>query len=377
MDMDKICTILLLLALMVIICRNSSELGIEGLENDQKKEALLEKIDEDAEEAIDMVDEVIDGAVKEVAEVADDVAIPPTEILNQVSETVEDVVQPDEPPAPEPPAPEPVPEPTLPETPPEPTPPPPPAVEPTPTPPQPKQLQPNQAPPPPQQPPQPPQQVKQPQQRPDKMMGSPLLNLNQQGPIMAYDGSFSTFAGAGAHYGERIPLSMQQEYATLKSLGKVTPQMMQNIERAAAPPLQDSQVPRFDPTSSGGLLPNQFPTQPSPGGAPQMAQQQQAPSNKELEVHFVFAGWCGHSQRAIPDFKQLVSDTSVVTSTGIPVKFIMTEEQDPGMAQFKGKVQGFPTYMGVMKENGNVVDMKELPVSDRSAQSIKAMVSKM
>ena len=350
MDMDKICTILLLLALMVIICRNSSELGIEGLVNDEKKEALLEKIDEDAEEAIDMVDQVIDESVKEAANAVEDVAIPPTEILDQVSETVEDIVQPTEP------VPEPVPEPALPEIPPEPTPPPPPTVEPTPPPPQP------QMPPPPQMP-----------QRPDKMTGSPLLRLNQQGPIMAYDGSFSSFAGAGANYGERIPLSMQQEYSTLKSLGKVTPQMMQNIERAAAPPLQDSQVPRFDPTSSGGLLPNQFPNQPS--GAPKMAQQ--ASSNKELEVHFVFAGWCGHSQRAIPDFKKLVSDNSVTTSTGVPVKFVMTEEKDPGMAQFKGKVQGFPTYMGVMKENGNVVDMKEIPVSDRSSESIKAMVSKM
>ena len=356
MDMDKICTILLLLALMVIICRNSSELGIEGLENDEKKEALLEKIDEDAEEAIDMVDQVIDESVKEAANAVEDVVVQPSEILDQVSETVEDVVQPEEPVPP-------VPEPTLPETPPEPTPPPPPAVEPTPPPPQPQMP--------------PPQAPKPPQQRPDKMMGSPLLRLNQQGPIMAYDGSFSSFAGAGANYGERIPLSMQQEYATLKSLGKVTPQMMQNIERAAAPPLQDSQVPRFDPTSSGGLLPNQFPGQPSPSGAPQMAQPQQAPSNKELEVHFVFAGWCGHSQRAVPEFKKLVSDTSVTTSSGVPVKFVMTEEQDPGMAQFKGKVQGFPTYMGVMKENGNVVDMKELPVSDRSAESIKAMVGKM
>lgn len=372
MDMDKICTILLLLALMVIICRNSSELGIEGLENEGKKEAILEKIDEDAEEAIDMVDQVIDESVKDAVNVAEDVVVPPSEILDQVSETVEDVVQPEEP---VPPVPEPVPEPTLPETPPEPTPPPPPVVEPTPTPPPPPQQppQPQQAPPPPQQPP---QQMRQPQQRPDKMTGSPLLRLNQQGPIMAYDGSFSSFAGAGANYGERIPLSMQQEYATLKSLGKVTPQMMQNIERAAAPPLQDSQVPRFDPTSSGGLLPNQFPGKPSPSGAPQMAQQQ-APSNKQLEVHFVFAGWCGHSQRAVPDFKKLVSDSSVTTSSGVPVKFVMTEEQDPGMAQFKGKVQGFPTYMGVMKENGNVVDMKELPVSDRSAESIKAMVGKM
>ena len=86
----------------------------------------------------------------------------------------------------------------------------------------------------------------------------------------------------------------------------------------AAPPLQDSQVPRFDPTSSGGLLPNQFPTQPSPGGAPQMAQQQQAPSNKELEVHFVFAGWCGHSQSYCSRFQKISKAIYVVTSTGIP-----------------------------------------------------------
>ena len=45
MDMDKICTILLLLALMVIICRNSSELGIEGYDVEQKKEELIKDID--------------------------------------------------------------------------------------------------------------------------------------------------------------------------------------------------------------------------------------------------------------------------------------------------------------------------------------------
>ena len=40
----------------------------------------------------------IDGAVKNT--VVADVVVPPTEILDQVSETVEDVVQPDEPPTP-------------------------------------------------------------------------------------------------------------------------------------------------------------------------------------------------------------------------------------------------------------------------------------
>ena len=93
---------------------------------------------------------------------------------------------------------------------------------------------------------------------------------------------------------------------------------------------------------------------------------------KKAEVHFVYAKWCGHSQRAIPDFEKLVSEKGLKTSSGMDIEFIMTEESSPGMSQFKGKIQGFPTYMVVMKENGNVTGIKELNVQSRTAGSIRA-----
>ena len=107
---------------------------------------------------------------------------------------------------------------------------------------------------------------------------------------------------------------------------------------------------------------------PSPNG---QAPNGQAPSGMSVEIHFVYAEWCGHSRNAIPEFKKLVNDSSVKTPNGMPVKFIMTNESSPEMAQFKEKVQGFPTYMAILKQNGNKVAMKELETKGRSADAIK------
>jgi thioredoxin 1 len=85
-----------------------------------------------------------------------------------------------------------------------------------------------------------------------------------------------------------------------------------------------------------------------------------------LEVHMVYGSWCGHSKRAMPDFEELVKNTSVKTSTGSSVKFVMTEDNSEGMAQFKEKVKGFPTYM-VVKGDGT---MDVLNGHDRSKDSI-------
>ena len=50
----------------------------------------------------------------------------------------------------------------------------------------------------------------------------------------------------------------------------------------------------------------------------------------------------------------------------------MTEEADENMEMFKDKIQGFPTFMAVVKDNGgNVVSMDELEISDRNADTIK------
>ena len=206
--------------------------------------------------------------------------------------------------------------------------------------------------------------------------GTPLLGDKKgafgQGWVGAFDGESDLFASASGDLGEKIPVSMQQEYLTMKSLGTLTPQIMQNIEEKRTPgSVTGSDFKPFDPSStSGSLLDAQFggihsgPPQPGP---PQPGPPQPGPPGAGgVEVHMVYGSWCGHSKRAMPDFEELVSDTSVTTANGSPVKFVMTEDTSPGMEQFKAKVRGFPTYM-VVKGDGSMV---ELEGHDRSKASI-------
>ena len=39
---------------------------------------------------------------------------------------------------------------------------------------------------------------------------------------------------------------------------------------------------------------------------------------------------------------------------------------------FEGKIQGFPTFMTVMKQGGEVTGMEELEITDRSPEAISA-----
>ena len=179
------------------------------------------------------------------------------------------------------------------------------------------------------------------------------------------------YASVDAPYGDFVPVSMQQEYALLKSLGKIMPG--QEVKLDGYGQETDSVMPAFDPTARGGLMESQqFETDgaqpPAAPGSPGSDIQ----SDKQYEVHMVYAEWCGHSQKSKPAFQELVNGGDILTNGGSQVKFVMTEEQDEGMAMFQGKIQGFPTYMTVTKQGGEVVNMEELNVSDRSAEAITA-----
>ena len=240
------------------------------------------------------------------------------------------------------------------------------------------------------------------------------MNLNQQqGMIMGYEDDI-LYASASSDYGMNIPISMQQDFAVLKSLGKLTPQIMQSLEAYnTASSISDSQVPQFDPTARGGLLPSQIgepsqkgqvmgeadgervepglpelqlgsppgtppgsPGGPSPGGPSAGGPSAGGPSaGGSVEVHMVYAEWCGHSQDAKGPYQQLMKETqgsNLKTQSGKSLSFLMTEEADEGMEQFKEAIQGFPTFMTVVKDaGGNVTTMEELEISDRNAETIK------
>ena len=247
---------------------------------------------------------------------------------------------------------------------------------------------------PPRQPVQPPRQPVQPSSQGEPTpFGTPLSdNLNGafgQGFVGAFDNEVETFASATheENYGEKIPVSMQQEYLTMKSLGTLTPQIMQNVDQQRSQgAVMGSEFKPFDPSSTSGSLldqqfaglqtgPQQQPQQPSrPAMPPQQPSRPATPPTPPVggggggpvEVHMVYGSWCGHSKRAMPDFEQLVSETGVTTGSGSPVKFVMTEDTSDGMKQFEGKVRGFPTYM-VVKSDGS---MDELTGHARTKESI-------
>tara|TARA_Y100000817_G_scaffold307277_1_gene293562 strand:- start:831 stop:1583 length:753 start_codon:yes stop_codon:yes gene_type:complete len=131
----------------------------------------------------------------------------------------------------------------------------------------------------------------------------------------------------------------------------------------------DSQMPSL---SEGSSVPNMLP--PNNGGAADAAAMAAATADAEadagagaevVELHMVYADWCGHSKNALGDFEKLVDKTDVKTSSGKTVKFVLTEEQSEGMEEFKGKVKGFPTYM-VKDASG----LSPVDVGDRSESAI-------
>ena len=127
----------------------------------------------------------------------------------------------------------------------------------------------------------------------------------------------------------------------------------------------DSQMPSL---SEGSSVPNMLP--PNNGGAAAAAATADAEAEagagaEVVELHMVYADWCGHSKNALGDFEKLVDKTDVKTSSGKTVKFVLTEEQSDGMEEFKGKVKGFPTYM-VKDASG----LSPVDVGDRSESAI-------
>ena len=226
--------------------------------------------------------------------------------------------------------------------------------------------------------------------------------------VSAFDRSVDLFAGPDQDMNVIIPSSTAEESLTKKYLGTLQPQIMQNLDEVRTHgSVAGAEFQPYDPSSmSGSLLDNQFAglqvglQQPSvqPGQQPVMPPTNRGmvqPPSKQMmpptapmgpggegpggegpggaggaEVHFVFGEWCGHSRNAKPEFQGLVSRTDVTTSNGIPVKFVMTEDTSPGMEKFKSSVQGFPSYM-LVKPDGQ---MEELMGHNRTADSIVSIV---
>ena len=79
-------------------------------------------------------------------------------------------------------------------------------------------------------------------------------------------------------------------------------------------------------------------------------------SQKTLEIHMIYADWCGHSRNAKGAFEEVKNKFNGKNINGHNVIVKGTEENDPDFKELSEKfnVQGFPTIVAV--KNGEVVD---------------------
>ena len=87
------------------------------------------------------------------------------------------------------------------------------------------------------------------------------LRVQHKGSVGGYTPGEVILADANTPYGADIPISMQQEYATLKSFGNLTNEVTGYIQTEQGSTISgkpsDSQLPKFDPSAKGGLMPSQ------------------------------------------------------------------------------------------------------------------------
>jgi thiol-disulfide isomerase/thioredoxin len=183
----------------------------------------------------------------------------------------------------------------------------------------------------------------------------PQGNMEQpEGGMMGWDKRKVFSSPSASNFGSILEL---QEIEYLNSLFS-----KRNADHNVPDVPIDSQMPSL---SEGSTVPNLL----GNSGSPSPPQKQ---GGEPLEVHMVYAEWCGHSQNALEPFKELVDMTDIVASSGKPVKFVLTEQSSDGFKEFKGKVKGFPTYM--LKDGSN---LEEIDVGDRSKDSILTAVEKL
>jgi thiol-disulfide isomerase/thioredoxin len=223
-------------------------------------------------------------------------------------------------------------------------------------------------------------------------------------------------ADANGPYGFKVPLSAQQEYTYLKDMGKSNDSAMTQssvMSGYAKFNVTDSQLPGFNPTYKGGLLPsqmgkhvksamdvahklprNEMNTNGNSNIVPSnMNNFANANSNvnsnrkpivlndsiinsnsidlsnknnnsKEINLHMIYTTWCGHSKRALPDFEKLMEEYDGQMMNGYKLNIKKHDSDDDKSVAKKYGVRGYPSYVMEKVENGQVGSSQ--PVNERS-----------
>ena len=86
--------------------------------------------------------------------------------------------------------------------------------------------------------------------------------------------------------------------------------------------------------------------------------------NKEINLHMIYADWCGYSRKALPAFEKLTTDYDGQMMNGYKLNIKKHDtEQDKTVAK-KYQVKGYPSYVMEIVENGKIENPYN--VSERS-----------
>mgnify|MGYP006135984001 FL=1 len=225
------------------------------------------------------------------------------------------------------------------------------------------------------------------------------VNNNVKQGLKGYNKEDKTFVDANVDYGTHIPKTMINEHQSLSSL--------EEIHYENLPPVQinaklDASLAMWTPSAYSGvphgklellgknniiegntLLKSKENEMEDPFQGNETSNYSllnnsgsDMGSNEEnVEVHFIFAEWCGYSKKSEPDFDTLVENKNVKTSDGKNVVFVKTNvDNDNNKELIKGifkDVKGYPSYRLVHK--GKSFKLNE---SGRSAPALIEAINK-
>ena len=88
----------------------------------------------------------------------------------------------------------------------------------------------------------------------------------------------------------------------------------------------------------------------------------------ELKIVLIYADWCGHSKKMLPDFKKIESEFHNQTINGTRVLIEKYTDKEKAMVEKFG-VKGFPTLFSI--KNG-----QQSPLNERTYEGLKSHIMK-
>lgn len=176
---------------------------------------------------------------------------------------------------------------------------------------------------------------------------------------------------------DNVPPSLQKDYQTLQQNSqKYTAQNIQNkqgllqMNNAQFQPFQGWDFHGYAPVDLKLDVKPQVPSNKGPMGpdrpltAPsQEPSQITESSTDELKIVLIYASWCGHSKKMLPDFAKIEAEFHNKTINGTLVKIEKYTDENKELVKEYG-VKGFPTLFSI--KNGN-----RSPLNERSYEGLK------